>query len=227
MRLAILGVGAGGVFLLSRLAELSSSDWAGNEIFLFESPECLGAGSAFNRDLEEAVINTGRYRLSSLSPSFLSLDGYLSRTPFEISDLNNRPLLREVYGGFLIESLSRALRILKKYGVRIALVPQKAEEVTFSTGKAKVITEGKRQIEVDKVVLSIGAWGRNCSVQSGEVPYIPSPYPLKRTLLSLDTIPVVGVLGSGLSAIDIASVYGRRDAKVHFFLRVVGYPGFK
>ncbi|QQU85648.1 FAD/NAD(P)-binding protein [Corynebacterium propinquum] len=100
MRLAILGVGAGGTFLLSRLAELSSPDWAGGEIFLFEDPECLGAGLAFNRDVAEAIINTGRSRLASLAPPFYPLDRYFSQSPFELSDFNSNPLPREAYGTF-------------------------------------------------------------------------------------------------------------------------------
>lgn len=217
MRLAILGVGAGGVSLLNHLAELSSPEWAGGEILLFENLDCLGAGLAFNRDLEEAIINTGRSRLGALAPPFYPLDSYLSQSVCDGFDLNGRPLLREVYGGFLVQSLSRAFRILRKCGVRISLVPRRAEEVIFSTGKLEVLFEGKRRARVDKVVISIGTWGRKPPVQSGEVPYIPSPYPLKNTVLSLGAAPAVGILGSGLSAIDIASVYGKKGAEVHLF----------
>ncbi|CAM2830121.1 FAD/NAD(P)-binding protein [Corynebacterium propinquum] len=217
MRLAILGVGAGGTFLLSRLAELSSPDWAGGEIFLFEDPECLGAGLAFNRDVAEAIINTGRSRLASLAPPFYPLDRYFSQSPFELSDFNSNPLPREAYGTFLIKALSYAIRILQEHGLRISLVPEKAKEVNFSPGKIKVLTEGKFQVEVDQAVISIGTWNKKNSVKTGGIPYIPFPYPLKRILQIFDNPSAIGVLGSGLTAIDIASVYEKRAATVHLF----------
>lgn len=220
MRIVVAGIGVAGTFLINRLAEICSPAWSGVEIILVDHPSALGRGQAFGSDVAEASINTSQARLGSLSPSFHPYTAWRGKYSAPLVDLDTRPLPRSSYGDYLVTSLSQALDVLRRNGVRAHLLPGELTQLSLSStgGEASV---GRHHLrDIDLVVLSVGTWTTKLPEQPpGGGEYLHQPYPLAQHLLRLRRHRAVAVIGTGLTAVDVACALDGAGTTVHLISR--------
>lgn len=219
MRAVIAGVGVAGTLLLSRLAELSTRDWEGAELYLIDTPASLGRGHAFGSDLEVASINTSLARLEMLSPSFRSFGNWAQSYGAEFMNLDENPLPRSFFGSYLVAVLSRALEILRGRGVRIHFMPGRVNDVRLSDHAASVTVGTDQLPDADLLVLSAGTWLKAPYENLEEYSYVHNPYPLTGCMRQLARHDSVAVLGAGLTAVDVACALDDTPATVHLVSR--------
>jgi uncharacterized NAD(P)/FAD-binding protein YdhS len=114
-------------------------------------------------------------------------------------------LPRETYGIYLAQHASALVRDLRRRGWQIEFVDQRATGVAPAGSHGYVLECAGRRDEFDYVILCAGGsvHGNPLSLDRCDE-YIPDPYPTSERLRGIPSDAAVGVLGSGLTAVDVA-----------------------
>jgi uncharacterized NAD(P)/FAD-binding protein YdhS len=214
-RIALVGVGVGGTLTLSRLAEQADSSWSGTTLDIVDRPESLGRGSAFGSDIAAAAVNTSQHRLDSLSPSLHSFRGWLEQSGGPSTDLDTMPMSRSVYGDYLAATLAKAIDRLRGSGVRVNFYPMHARSVRPDVNGMAVLGDTAELPPADIAVLAPGVW----SPTPPPTQNIVQAYPLSGLRTRLGDQHSVAILGSGLTAVDIACALDDGSTRVHMLSR--------
>jgi uncharacterized NAD(P)/FAD-binding protein YdhS len=215
-RIALVGIGVGGTLTLSRLAEQADRSWSGTVLDIVDRPENLGRGSAFGRDIPAAAVNTSQDRLEALSPSLHSFRSWLEECGSPSTDLDEMPMSRSVYGDYLAATLAKAIDRLRDCGVRVRLHPMHASSVRPRADGIAVIGETAELPPADIAVVAPGVWSAHLPAISHD---IVDAYPLSGLRTRLGDQRSVAVLGSGLTAVDIACALDDGETRVHLLSR--------
>lgn len=214
--ITVVGAGVGGTLTLSRLAERADRSWRGTTVDIVDRPQSLGRGHAFGSDIAAAAVNTSGHRLDALSPSFHPFGSFLAGTGHGAhrSGLDDAPMPRSVYGDYLAATLARAIARLRDCGVRTRLHPMHASALRPQDGGIAVLGDTHELPPADIAVVAPGTWSR------------PAPdfartaaYPLSGLRDRLGGRRSVAVLGSGLTAVDIACALDDGSTTVHMLSR--------
>lgn len=219
MRAAIAGVGAAGIFVLSRLADSPDAIHAGSELYLVDDPNTFGRGRAFGADVDAASINTSHSRLNTLSPSFHAFADWSRSNGTEVADLDVHPMPRSTYGDYLVSTLSRALQILRRRGMRVHYVPGQVTRIDLDSPQVEVGLGSDRLSGLDLLVSATGTWSKGPYKIATAHTYVHDPYPLACSVRRLASHKSVAVLGAGLTAVDIACALDGSDTTVHLISR--------
>lgn len=219
-RIALVGVGVGGTLTLSRLAEQADSSWSGTTLDIVDRPESLGRGSAFGSDIAAAAVNTSQHRLDSLSPSLHSFRGWLDESGGPSTDLDTMPMSRSVYGDYLAATLAKAIDRLRDCGVRVNFYPMHARSVRPDVNGMSVLGDTAELPAADIAVLAPGVW----SPPPPPTQNIVEAYPLSGLRTRLGDQHSVAILGSGLTAVDIACALDDGSTRVHMLSRTGTLP---
>lgn len=214
-RIALVGVGVGGTLTVSRLAEQADSSWSGTTLDIVDRPESLGRGSAFGSDIAAAAVNTSQHRLDSLSPSLHSFRGWLDESGNPSTDLDTMPMSRSVYGDYLAATLAKAIDRLRDCGVRVNFYPMHARSVRPDVNGMAVLGDTAELPAADIAVLAPGVW----SPAPPPTQNIVEAYPLSGLRTRLGDQQSVAILGSGLTAVDIACALDDGSTRVHMLSR--------
>ena len=214
-RIALVGVGVGGTLTLSRLAEQADSSWSGTTLDIVDRPESLGRGSAFGSDIAAAAINTSQRRLDALSPSLHSFRSWLDECGAQSTDLDTMPMSRSVYGDYLAATLAKAIDRLRDFGVRVNFYPMHARSVRPEVDGIAVLGDTAELPPADIAVVAPGVW----SPPAPPTHNIVEAYPLSRLRTRLGGQRSVAVLGSGLTAVDVACALDDGTTRVHMLSR--------
>lgn len=214
-RIALVGVGVGGTLTLSRLAEQADSSWSGTTLDIVDRPESLGRGSAFGSDIAAAAVNTSQHRLDSLSPSLHSFRGWLDESGGPSTDLDTMPMSRSVYGDYLAATLAKAIDRLRDCGVRVNFYPMHARSVRPDVNGMSVLGDAAELPAADIAVLAPGVW----SPPPPRTQSVVEAYPLSGLRSRLGDQQSVAILGSGLTAVDIACALDDGTTRVHMLSR--------
>lgn len=215
-RIALVGIGVGGTLTLSRLAEQADRSWTGTTLDIVDRPESLGRGNAFGSDIAAAAINTSQHRLESLSPSLHSFRSWLDESGGPSTDLNTMPMSRSVYGDYLAATLAKAIDRLRNHGVRVNFYPMHATSVRPHGDGLAVLGDTAELPPADIAVVAPGVWSP--PPPRGIHNYV-QPYPLSGLRTRLGDQRSVAVLGSGLTAVDIACALDDGETRVHMLSR--------
>lgn len=215
-RIALVGVGVGGTLTLSRLAEQADSSWSGTTLDIVDRPENLGRGSAFGSDIAAAAVNTSRYRLEALSPSLQSFRSWLERSGSQWTDLDDKPMSRSVYGDYLAATLAKAIDRLRDCGVRVRFSPMHAKSIRPGLDGMEILGETADVPPSDIVVVAPGVWSPRLPAIAHAV---VDAYPLGGLHTRVADQRTVAVLGSGLSAVDVACALDDGEKPVHLLSR--------
>jgi uncharacterized NAD(P)/FAD-binding protein YdhS len=215
-RIALVGVGVGGTLTVSRLAEQADTSWAGTALDIVDRPESLGRGFAFGSDIASAAINTSQNRLESLSPSLHSFREWLRGNGATPTGLDTAPMSRSVYGDYLAATLAKAIDRLRQCGVRVNFYPMHATSVRPGDGGMVVAGEHAQLPGADIAVVAPGVWS---PPTPGHIDNVVDAYPLSGLRARLGDRRSVAVLGSGLTAVDIACALDDGHARVHMISR--------
>jgi uncharacterized NAD(P)/FAD-binding protein YdhS len=214
-RIALVGVGVGGTLTLSRLAELADSSWSGTALDIVDRPESLGRGSAFGSDIAAAAVNTSQHRLDALSPSLHSFRSWLDESGSPSTDLDTMPMSRSVYGDYLAATLAKAIDRLRDFGVRVNFYPMHATSVRPHGDGMAVLGDAAELLPADIAVVAPGVW----SPAPPRTRNVVQAYPLSGLQTRLGDQRAVAILGSGLTAVDVACALDDGTTCVHMLSR--------
>jgi uncharacterized NAD(P)/FAD-binding protein YdhS len=220
-RIALVGVGVGGTLTLSRLAEQADRSWSGTALDIVDRPENLGRGSAFGSDIAAAAVNTSQHRLEALSPSLYSFRSWLDECGSPLSDLDEMPMSRSVYGDYLAATLAKAIDRLRDCGVRVRLYPMHARAVRPGLNGIEVLGEIADLPAADIAVLAPGVWSPHLPAISCD---IVDAYPLSGLRTRVGHRRSIAVLGSGLTAVDVACALDDGERRIHLLSRAGTLP---
>jgi uncharacterized NAD(P)/FAD-binding protein YdhS len=215
-RIALVGVGVGGTLTLSRLAEQADNSWSGSDLDIVDRPESLGRGSAFGSDISAAAVNTSQRRLEAISPSLHSFRGWLDGCGSPSSDLDKMPMSRSVYGDYLAATLAKAIDRLRGFGVRVRFYPMHATSLQPRVDGMAVRGDTAELAPADIAILAPGVWSPRTPAVSHD---IVGAYPLSGLRTRLGDQRSVAVLGSGLTAVDVACALDDGKTRVHMLSR--------
>lgn len=215
-RIAIVGVGVGGTLTVSRLAEQADSSWNGTALDIVDRPESLGRGNAFGSDIAAAAINTSQHRLESLSPSLHSFRSWLDESGRPSTDLDTMPMSRSVYGDYLAATLAKAIDRLRDCGVRVNFYPMHATSVRPQGDGMAVLGDTAELPPADIAVVAPGVWS---APPPRDIHNIVEAYPLSGLRTRVGDQRSVAVLGSGLTAVDVACALDDGETRVHMLSR--------
>jgi len=209
--IGVIGGGASAVCLLDALAEVGPSAGA---VTVFEPAPHLWRGRPYQPDLDTVRVNippegmSVRFGDRNHFPRWLAArDAVLGMAePDFVDPLNNlRFVPRATYGAYLEQSARDAVARLRAAGWRVDVV---RAQVTSAepAGDGRVTLhhgDGERHT-VDHAVLCVGR-GRPGDPYglAGHEGYLADAYPLARTLQELDADDDIGVIGAGLTGVDV------------------------
>lgn len=207
--IALIGAGAGGTFLFSRIVdelERTGASMAGKRVVVVNPGATMGTGTAYGPGNGEALLNrpTGRMDLAA--------DGRFARWvarpgPVRHAQAEKEFLPRKAFGEYLAAMLRETIRRARRIGIVVDVVKDEATGVRgdMSGGGYRVSTLGSGPVSARDVVLAVGSLGSHDEYRlAGAAGYVRQAPPFDAWL---DRIPAgarVGILGSRLSGIDTA-----------------------
>ncbi|MFC4909972.1 FAD/NAD(P)-binding protein [Actinomadura gamaensis] len=205
MRIAIIGAGPAAVGLLDALARAGADAGVGvgvgaeHEVTVFDPAPYPWRGRPYAPDMDSVLVN--------VPPALMSLrhddgghyaDWLGERGAGFFDPLLGAPLVpRGRYGEYLEETAEKALA-----GGNVRLVP---ERVVGASRDLLIRTADGHEHRADRIVLCVGS-GTPADPYGldGAPGYIGDPYPLARTLEDVPRDASVLIIGSRLTAVDVA-----------------------
>ncbi|MFE7798119.1 FAD/NAD(P)-binding protein [Nocardia sp. NPDC057440] len=206
MRIGIVGGGAAAVGLLDTLA---GTDSARGRITVFDGSSAVWRGRPYQSDLEAVRVNAPPALMSVRVGDQAHYARWLQARNDAASYLDEglgQPLVpRGVYGEYLEQSALAAIRRLRRAGWQVSVV--NARVTGFADDGGTVLhTEDRGAHPLDRVVLCVGSGRpRDHYGLTDALGYVDEPYPLEHTLATVRADAHVAVIGSGLTAVDIAA----------------------
>ncbi|MFD3745025.1 FAD/NAD(P)-binding protein [Nocardia sp. NPDC058633] len=205
MRIAVIGAGVAAVGLLDALA---GTDATPGTITVFEGSAALWRGRAYQRDVPAVRVNAPPALMSVRADDRGHFQQWLARRPEAVRYLDTglgQPIVpRALYGQYLEQTARASIDRLRRDGWQITVVN---DWVTGLAQDQPVVlrTAAGTTHPVDRVVLCVGS-GRPRDQYDllGAPGYFTEPYPLAHTLTEVRPDARVAVIGSGLTAVDIA-----------------------
>ncbi|WP_280296848.1 FAD/NAD(P)-binding protein [Nocardia abscessus] len=204
MKIGIVGAGVAGVGLLDALARL---DPPPGEIVVFDAAPASWRGRPYQPDLDAVRVNAPPARMSMRLDDAGHFERWLQEhgdwSMFHDEGLGVPIVPRRVYGEYLEETAQTAIARLRNGGWRIEVVN---EPVTgFVRDGSNVLVTGGGRYHVDHAVLCVGSGSpRDHYGLTGNDGFFVEPYPLADTLTQVRPDTHVAVIGSGLTAVDVA-----------------------
>ena len=207
LRVAIIGCGLGGACIVANLAaHTAQQPGPPGELILVDRTRHWWHGRAYQPD--------GDYVLANAHMAVMSLihqDPEHAVRWAEDRGLHVRPspdgvhvyLPRSVIGQYIDDAVAEALARLGAAGWRIRYLHERATGLTTSTDTVTIQT-GSIHVPADRAVLCVGDSLRTDAYGlTGAPGYVEDPYPIAGLLPTLAADAAVGVLGSGLAAVDV------------------------
>ncbi|MFC4374724.1 FAD/NAD(P)-binding protein [Nocardia halotolerans] len=206
MRIGIIGAGVAAVGLLDALA---GTDRAPGAITVFEGTAALWRGRAYQHDLPAVRVNAPPALMSVRAEDPGHFVRWLSQRPETMRFLDpglGQPIVpRAMYGEYLEQTARASIDRLRRGGWQVSVVNDRVTDIAQQQ-PVVLRTEGGGAHPVDRAVLCVGSGRpRDNYGLTGAPGYVGEPYPLSRTVGEVDADARVAVIGSGLTAVDIAA----------------------
>ncbi|NEW39332.1 hypothetical protein GV793_10455 [Nocardia cyriacigeorgica] len=212
MHLGIIGAGAAAVGLIDALA---STETPPDSVTVFDGSSAVWRGRAYQPDAASVRVNAPPAIMSVRAGDRTHYEHWLRErhgddTKFLDDGLGVTLVPRGVYGDYLEQTATAALARLRSRGVRVSIVNDHVSASTGEDGTVLRAVSGSLH-PVDKAVLCVGSGRpRDHYGLTGIPGYVGEPYPLTATLADIPTDSHIAVLGSGLTAVDIAVTLAAR-----------------
>ncbi|WP_253777059.1 FAD/NAD(P)-binding protein [Goodfellowiella coeruleoviolacea] len=204
MEIGIIGGGAAAVALLDTLSRL---DAAPGGLTVFEATPLLWRGRPYQPDLPAVRVNAPPESMSVRADDPRHYAGWL-RDRADLAEHHDpgldQPIVpRAVFGEYLEHTARAASTRLRHAGWRVNVV--NARVTGYSRADAVLHTDQGGRHRVDRAVLCVGGgYPADHYGLSGAPGFVLEPYPLARTLTDIPADRHVAVIGSGLTAVDVA-----------------------
>lgn len=213
-RIAIVGLGVAGISVLKEMAE---HDYYQNfEIVLFNEPKTLGTGVPYQDDSELLLINQTADTMSLEEDDKYDFVKWVQENKDSTAD-NKDFIPRKWYGTYLTEKLAGAIEILKP-----TIIEENVEAIRFLEDGTYSVKTATQQEIFNKVHLCIGQLPYQDPYDLKEHPhFIHHPYPVEEKLGHFPEGSRIGVIGTGLTAIDLMRFLRNQNKKFElgFFAR--------
>ncbi|MFB9735670.1 FAD/NAD(P)-binding protein [Streptomyces sp. NPDC057386] len=218
--LAVVGGGAAGTSLIAAYARRLSSEIGGTaaDVIVFESAQRYGPGVAYAQDADTALLNRPYSAMSVDYGDPGQFRRWLYRRRSAAAPAPTRTSLRpapaghfvprNLFGNYLEDVFRQACEDLALLGARVTLVPTAVTDIVTdgTAGRLLVTADGQRHA-ADVTVLAVGTLPpADVFGLRGTDGFVHQPYPLDRSLDGIGADRDVLVLGSGLTAVDVALV---------------------
>lgn len=209
LRIGVVGGGTSAVCLLDALA--TRDDLRDGRLTVFEPAAQRWRGRAYQLDMDAVRVNAPPNDMSVRADSDRHFHDWLTSHDFLTGDRGHywdqRAAItfvpRARYGDYLEQAAHAAWRRLVARGWRVELVRDRVEHaLPTADGLTLVTSRGHRTLVEHSVLCAGGRGPADLYSLAGTDRFIREPYPLDRTLADIPADATVGVIGSGLTAID-------------------------
>lgn len=209
MDLGIIGAGTAAVGLLDALA---ATEGTPGSITVFDGSSAVWRGRPYQPDVEAVRVNAPPALMSVRATDRAHYARWLQdrhEVARYLDEGLGQPLVpRSVYGEYLEQTAQTAIGRLRRNGWQVSMVNSRVVDFSrpgASDGRAVLHTANGGSHPVDRAVLSVGSGRpRDHYGLSGAPGYVNEPYPLADTIAGIPADARVAVIGSGLTAVDIA-----------------------
>ncbi|RJQ72210.1 hypothetical protein D5S17_26480 [Pseudonocardiaceae bacterium YIM PH 21723] len=198
----IVGGGAAAVSLLDALQRHGDH----YDVTIVEPADTLGPGRAYQADSDSALLNqqAGRMSLRNSEPDHFIKWVRGHDEQFSTAE-NSEFLPRRLFGQYLNFHAHRTLESLRESGSDVRIIRDVVTSAHEDFGGVWLGTAGGTTFRSDRVVLCTGTGGPVDAYELAKQPgYVHDPYPLRDQLPDVAADRDVLVLGTGLTAVDIA-----------------------
>lgn len=213
-KIAIIGAGVAGVSVLNAL--LKNSYYVDCEVVIYDQQKTFGTGLPFQHDDEQLLINQTADTMSLIPEDALDFVNWLNREK-GIADGAKENFPRSWYGEYLKEHLKKAVKAIKP-----TIIYEYVLTVRVEKNGNYIIKTASTSERYDIVHLCTGHLPYQDPYQLiGENNYYYHPYPLQESLSVIPSRARVGIIGTGLTSIDIMRFLKSRNKeyKIQFFSR--------
>jgi uncharacterized NAD(P)/FAD-binding protein YdhS len=214
INVGIVGCGAGAVAFLKHFIEASISEKLFNlNITIFEPAKDVGVGLAYQYDLDNLLINkplkTMAAHATKLNEFYIWLQTHPEFSKFELSEsdgggIDRAYTSRRIFGLYLKDALNSLIEESKKHGIEIRLIHSEVTDI-HSLSPFSIEAVGEDPFFADYLILCVGNNQPRDVYRLGNTPrYINNPYPIINQLRPIKKDQAVGIIGTSLTAVDIA-----------------------
>ncbi|MEO3714096.1 FAD/NAD(P)-binding protein [Roseateles flavus] len=210
--IAVIGGGAACVAFLHHLVTAVDCATAARvRVRIFEPRPRLGPGLAYQGDCAAVLLNRGAQTMSASAHEAGAFAYWLrwkamnaeDLRPWVASDLGSAYVPRPVFGMFLEDFAVEVRKSALKKGLEVQVVHE--EVVAIEKGARFHVQSSEGSITADHVLLAMGSAGSfDAYGLSSAQGYIHNPYPLQPKLPALLKSSNVCIIGTGLTAVDVA-----------------------
>ncbi|MEV6601741.1 FAD/NAD(P)-binding protein [Actinoplanes sp. NPDC051346] len=232
--IGLVGAGAAAVCLIDAL---SRRNLPAGSLTIFEPSGQVWRGRPYQSDLEVVRVNAVPQDMSIRGgddqhfAEWLTARGLMVGGPAVLPDPRSGAFFvpRALYGDYLEQSARAALTRLAADGWTVRLI---RDRVVGAEAGAEVVlrTGANKRYPVRTLILGTGA-GSPADLYglSGAEGFVAEPYPVARTLSTIDPSATVAVIGSGLTAVDVALSLAHRGHRgpIRFHSRNGALPGVR
>jgi uncharacterized NAD(P)/FAD-binding protein YdhS len=215
--IAIIGMGASGTLVMRELAKILPKSKE-IEILLFEPAALLGPGIPYGNESNDDsfLLNMRSCLLGANEDNVLEFVEWLEKNNIA-HDAGQSYLKRSIYGRYLHHIAECAINDLQKKGIKVSII--QIQDIEESQGKYSLIVDSKHKFTADDLVLAIGHLQKTpCFTETDK--YITNPYNNLELLKGIPNTAAVGILGTKLTAVDIAILLKKcGHSKIHMFSR--------
>lgn len=206
--IAIIGGGSASVVMLNSILRYYKSHNP-LSIVIFSSSKRLGPGYAYQKDVDSALLNRPLHSMSIDKCNDNDAVEWLSDNPqyYDIcheEGKNGLYMPRWVFGLYLEDRMLQIIERGRDSNMNIQVVYESVIDIT-NDGKKTIQTLGNHTYVANNIVYCCGHNAQNDIYNLKETNnYIHNPYPLSNNVNSIPSNAKVAVIGSSLTAIDIA-----------------------
>ncbi|MGY3802582.1 FAD/NAD(P)-binding protein [Pigmentibacter ruber] len=222
--IAIIGGGAQATAFLSGiyLNSVNKNIDKKIRIIVIDKSENFGCGNVYNQDYSWILMNTPSTDLSIILNDKYDFKNWLEThyEKLELSKENKEYAPRKVFGFYLKERFDYFIKELKNKNINIIKKEALAKKINLEDieNKIMITLSTDEQIKCNFVVLAKGHDDLNDPYQlKGKENYIHNPFPAMHKLSNIPKESTIGIIGSNLTAIDIAITLDKLGHK-NFYL---------
>jgi len=205
--IAVVGGGAASVaFIKAFVDRIVSQHTKGIQLTLFEKKDVAGTGYPFQEDFEGLRLIAPSEGMSISAENAMHFTEWLdANETYRKMRMDNNYLPRRVYGDYLTDTLHTSMEKAKNYIKCEIMFKHVVDLHKQDNNQYEVITEEGQSFVFDFVLLAVGVAESDDHYQlMGQPGYIHRPYPAKVSLANIGKTDTVGILGTRLTAIDMA-----------------------
>jgi uncharacterized NAD(P)/FAD-binding protein YdhS len=210
MKIAIVGMGCSGTLVLRALSENLQSS-SNIELLLFEQTPDMGAGLPYGRQFNDDsfILNMESSLLGANQDDPGEFSTWLQQNTIEESTTGYSKRLH--IGRYLAEVVQASLVKLRKKGINYSIVQDAVTDIQQDMGTYQLITQQQLH-QANNVILAVGHLPKVSPFPSAST-YIANPYHALSAITNIPKSSRVGILGSKLTAVDIALLLNKHGMK--------------